>query len=104
MFNTIVKKIQPSTKVFNIHVVQYERDDHSVGSEQHLHWAVVLLIDGDSRGPCFQIVDRRFRDGRVEWSIADRDVDLRRTTKCLGGVTIGTIKERELNVLRTVRL
>ncbi|THH14273.1 hypothetical protein EW146_g6047 [Bondarzewia mesenterica] len=84
-------------------LVQYERDEYGVGTEEHLHWALVVFTKArEQQGPCFQVVDRHYRDGRVEWLLIDQNVTLGSTKKCLGGVHIGNIKKSKLGTLREV--
>ncbi|THH18338.1 hypothetical protein EW146_g2647 [Bondarzewia mesenterica] len=88
-------------KTLPIVIVQYERDKYGVGTEEHLHWALVVFTKArEQQGPCFQVVDRHYRDGRVEWLSIDQNVTLGRTKKCLGGVHIGNVKRSKLGNLR----
>lgn len=104
MLNTIAQRLNFSPKVLNIVIVQYERNDYGVGTEEELHWALILLERGHSvsRGDCFQAVDRRYNGQDVQWTLFDKQVDLRNTRKCLGGVCIGQIKESDVPNLRGV--
>lgn len=90
---------------YPIAVVQYERADYSVGNEEHLHWALIVITnEGDLTGPCWQVVDRHYSDGRgVVWELFDgNEVRLKMTKKCLGGVKIGTVKDKDLEFFATV--
>ncbi|KAF9808677.1 hypothetical protein IEO21_07789 [Rhodonia placenta] len=59
-----------------IAILQYQRAEFRVGTEEHLHWSILLLFDGK--------------------------VSLVRTRKCLGGVYIGTVKESQIASMREV--
>ncbi|KDQ58934.1 hypothetical protein JAAARDRAFT_68530 [Jaapia argillacea MUCL 33604] len=87
---------------YPIVVVQYKRDDYGVGSEQHLHWALIIITKGNS-GPCFQAVDRIYRDRpRKQWSAPYMEVNIESTRKCLGGVQVGTVKHRDLDIVKAM--
>ncbi|KAL4244584.1 hypothetical protein ABKN59_010893 [Abortiporus biennis] len=93
----------PQDISYPIVVAQYMRDDYGVGTEEELHWAIIVFTDiGFQKGPCFQIFDRHFRDGTVKWVYFEKDVYLHGTEKSLGGVTIGSVKESELEDLKKV--
>jgi hypothetical protein len=87
---------------YPIVIAQYERDDYGVGSEQHLHWALIVMTSKeDLQGHCFQAIDRHYsnRRGKVwELNYMSR-VSLRNTRQCLGCVQIGIVKARQLDAL-----
>ncbi|KAF9802223.1 hypothetical protein IEO21_09928 [Rhodonia placenta] len=69
-------KLFTTDRQCKIAVVQYERADYGVGTEEHLHWAI--------------------------WALFDRDISLLKTRKCLGGVYIGSVKYSQIKALREV--
>ncbi|EED80291.1 predicted protein [Postia placenta Mad-698-R] len=87
-----------------IAVVQYERADYRVGTEEHLHWAIVVQTERlDQDLPCFQVFDRHYSDSRgVQWHLFDRDISLLKMRKCLGGISIGSVKYSRIKALREV--
>ncbi|TFY77117.1 hypothetical protein EWM64_g6891 [Hericium alpestre] len=87
---------------YPIAVVQYERDGYGIGTEEQLHWALVVLTGPGMAGPAFQIFDRTYNDGRVVWNFFDGVLQLGIATKCLGGVCIGIVKQSELDEFRKV--
>ncbi|TFY74033.1 hypothetical protein EWM64_g9979 [Hericium alpestre] len=81
-------------------LAQYKRDDFGIGTEQHLHWALLVVTDSKHiSGPCFQAVDRTYQDARgKKWSAHFAPAaSLMAMDKCLGAVQIGTVKHRELD-------
>ena len=94
-------------KLYYIVVAQYKRDDFDVGAEENFHWALFVLEGIDDRAvsvssPCYQVFDRHYHDGRVEWVLFHRHAVLDKTGKWLGGVVIGRVKESELATLDKV--
>jgi len=87
--------------VKDISVVQYERADYGVGTEEHLHWAIVLLPSGGkTKGRSFQVIDRHYQDERgVQRNLYDLDEDLRRNKRCLDGVRIGSVRKNDYEAL-----
>ncbi|KAK7682216.1 hypothetical protein QCA50_014803 [Cerrena zonata] len=90
-----------ANKSHYIVVAQYKRADYGVGAEENFHWAIIILedINEDAAlcGPCYQVFDRHFNDERgVEWHLYNKPVTLGRTDKSLGGVVIGTVKQKDL--------
>jgi hypothetical protein len=87
---------------YPIVIAQYKRDEYGVGNEEELHWALIVITSRDNlQGHCFQAVDRNYSDGRGKvWAphYAPK-ASLRKTTKCLGGVQIGSVKARNLDGL-----
>ena len=101
MLSTL-SKLLPD-KEHDIHVVQYERADFGVGSEEELHWAIVVLPPGKPKGRSFQVIDRYYQDERgVQWNLHDQTEDLRSTRKCFGGVRIGRVKGGDVDDLYKV--
>ena len=97
--SALSKLLNPS---YPIVIAQYKRDDYGVGSEQYLHWALIVLTSKEElEGHCFQAVDRHYSDGRgTVWEPHyTPSASLRKTTKCLGGVQIGSVKARKLDAL-----
>lgn len=89
-------------------VVQYKRDEFGVGTEDKLHWAIVAVSSNKSGtviGAVWQVVNRVYSDGRgIVWSMHHRsEVELNASSKCLGGVIIGSIKGKDVEKLNTVR-
>ncbi|CAA7263960.1 unnamed protein product [Cyclocybe aegerita] len=87
---------------YPIVLAQYKRDGWGVGHEEHLHWALMTITDTNRlRGHCFQAVDRVYADERGKvWSLHyAKDASLERTSKCLGGIQIGSVKARKLDSL-----
>lgn len=100
----LLKNILKSSQ-YPIVIAQYERDDYSFNHPEQLHWAIIVLENvKDQKGQCWQAVDRHFRDGRVDWRIADKVVRLGNTTKCLGGVCIGYVEAHKVDDIREVCL
>ncbi|EED82804.1 predicted protein [Postia placenta Mad-698-R] len=97
-------KLFTTDRQCKIAVVQYERADYGVGTEEHLHWAIVVQTERlDQDLPCFQVFDRHYNDSRgVQWALFDRDISLLKTRKCLGGVYIGSVKYSQIKALREV--
>ncbi|KAG5353310.1 hypothetical protein C0989_008295 [Termitomyces sp. Mn162] len=99
-----LKNILKSSQ-YPIVIAQYERDDYSFNNPEQLHWAIAVLENTEhQKGPCWQAVDLHFRDGRVEWRIANKAVKLGNTTKCLGGVCIGHVEADQLDGIREIVL
>ena len=89
-------------------VVQYKRDDFGVGTEENLHWAIVAVSSNKSGtivGAVWQVINRKYSDGRgLVWELSHRtQVELNKSSKCLGGVIIGSIKGKDVEKLNTVR-
>ena len=89
-------------------VVQYKRDDFGVGTEENLHWAIVAVSSSKSGtivGAVWQVINRKYSDGRgLVWELSHRtQVELNKSSKCLGGVIIGSIKGKDVEMLNTVR-
>ncbi|KAJ3779390.1 hypothetical protein FB446DRAFT_630031 [Lentinula raphanica] len=101
-----LKELFSSNKEHTIAVIQYERDGYSVGREDQLHWALVVVTSDESHdpaGPCWQVYDRHYNDGTVIWELYDgHKVYLEHTTKCIGGVKVGSIKKSELKSLKEI--
>ncbi|KAH9884920.1 hypothetical protein C8Q73DRAFT_796037 [Cubamyces lactineus] len=87
---------------YPIVVSQYKRSNFGVGNEEDLHWAIVIMTDEDKlEGRMYQAVNRinDTRDG-VTWDISTAEkVSLERSSRCLGGVCIGVVKQKELSTL-----
>ncbi|KAI0791659.1 hypothetical protein C8Q75DRAFT_805274 [Abortiporus biennis] len=93
----------PLDTSYPIIVAQYKRDVYGVGTEEELHWAIIVFTDiANQTGPSFQIFDRHFRDGTVQWNYFEKVVQLYKTDKSLGGVIIGSVKASELENLEKV--
>ncbi|TFK57513.1 hypothetical protein OE88DRAFT_1651269 [Heliocybe sulcata] len=75
-------------------IAQYKRDDYGVGKEEHFHWALIIVQDKQTLGGyVIQAVDRAVQGHGPTWHIDCRAVDsLSRSSKCLGGVQVGSIK------------
>ena len=89
-------------------VVQYKRETFGVGTEENLHWAIVAVSSNKSGvvvGALWQAVNRVNPDGpRVVWELEHRtQVELNASARCLGGVIIGSIKGKDVEMLNTVR-
>lgn len=101
---------------FPIVVVQYKRADFGVGTEEELHWMLMILITDTTSplagschseelamtmsGPSFQAIDRHYSDERgVVWNLhytqTDNLVNLL-SKRCLGGVRVGGISFRDM--------
>ncbi|KAH8077883.1 hypothetical protein BXZ70DRAFT_911266 [Cristinia sonorae] len=64
---------------------------------------IILLEPGEKPvGECFQVVNQLCPYGRVIWNIDSRIVDLRRTRKCLGGLSIGQLKQADMPAFKEV--
>lgn len=89
-----------------IAILQYQRAEFRVGTEEHLHWSILLETEALERRTdlrCSQAVDRTYGDERgKQWELFDGKVSLVRTRKCLGGVYIGTVKESQIASMREV--
>ncbi|KAI5887668.1 uncharacterized protein SCHCODRAFT_02680727 [Schizophyllum commune H4-8] len=88
-------------------VVQYKRDEFGVGTEDELHWAIVAVSSNKSGtivGAVWQVINRVYSDGRgIVWSMHHRsEVELNASSKCLGGVIIGSIKGKDVEKLNTL--
>ncbi|KAK7681483.1 hypothetical protein QCA50_015575 [Cerrena zonata] len=91
-------------KLNHIVIAQYKRAEYSVGAEENFHWAIIVLEKigaGDGfEGPCYQVFDRHYNDERgIQWILFNKAVSLDRTEKTLGGISIGTIKRKDLEEL-----
>ncbi len=104
------KILNKKPSAYAIAVVQYERDDFSVGHEEQLHWAIAAVISVKNQFEIevhgWQIIDRIYSDGRPkEWLLHYRgDAQLHKTFKCLGGVNIGQIEGKDIEKLNQVSL
>ncbi|KAJ3972422.1 hypothetical protein EV361DRAFT_970872 [Lentinula raphanica] len=85
-----LKELFSSNKEHTIAVIQYERDGYSVGREDQLHWALVVVTSDESQTPMIL----QLYDGHK--------VYLEHTTKCIGGVKVGSIKKSELKSLKEI--
>ncbi|KAA1475190.1 hypothetical protein DENSPDRAFT_412763 [Dentipellis sp. KUC8613] len=85
-------------------LAQYKRDDFGAGNEQELHWALLVITDITRlSGPCFQAVDRTYRDARgKQWSPHSAECSLLSTDKCLGAVQIGSVRQRDLTAFSSL--
>ncbi|KAL1661291.1 hypothetical protein GGF50DRAFT_90735 [Schizophyllum commune] len=88
-------------------VVQYKRDDFGVGTEENLHWAIVAVSSNKSGtivGAVWQVINREYSDGRgLVWELSHRtQVVLNKSSKCLGGVIIGSIKGKDVEMLNNL--
>ncbi|KAJ3745817.1 hypothetical protein DFH05DRAFT_1055928 [Lentinula detonsa] len=102
---SILNQIFGNNETYPIVVIQYERDGFSVGREDQFHWALIVITDEKEKsGPCWQALDRHYSDGRgVIWELYDgKVVHPERTTKCLGGVKVGSVKKSELKSLKEI--
>ncbi|KAG6849901.1 hypothetical protein H0H93_003915 [Arthromyces matolae] len=89
----------------NARRAEYERADYSVNNPEELHWALAVLQEDEvQEGPCWQVIDRHYRDGRVEWSIIYQPVRLGKTMKCLGGVCVGRVEADKLEEMKQLIL
>lgn len=103
---SLFKRVLPSPSEHRIVVVQYERDIYTAPEDvEQLHWAIIVIVDEwQQQGPCWQVTDRHYRDGSVEWTMPIiREVNLGKTSKCLGGVSIGLVKAEDIDRLEQVR-
>ncbi|KAG6812522.1 hypothetical protein H0H92_002413 [Tricholoma furcatifolium] len=90
---------------YPIIIAQYERDDYSIKNPEQLHWAIIVLEDvKEQKGPCWQAINRNYRDGRVEWNLSNSIVRLASTSKCLGGVCICHVKAENVKDLEQLVL
>ncbi|KAJ3982789.1 hypothetical protein F5890DRAFT_1574418 [Lentinula detonsa] len=104
-FSTLKQIFSNTKETYPIVIIQYERDGFSVGREDQLHWALIVITDEDEKsGPCWQAFDRHYSDGRgVIWELYDGKVVFpEHTMKCLGGVNVGSVKKSELKSLREI--
>ncbi|KAK7682218.1 hypothetical protein QCA50_014805 [Cerrena zonata] len=93
-----------SDKLHHIVIAQYKRADYSIGEEENFHWAIVVLekiaVGEEFKGPCYQVFDRHYNDERgIQWNLFNKPVSLDKTEKSLGGISIGTIKRKDLDEL-----
>ncbi|KAJ3726043.1 hypothetical protein C8R42DRAFT_425662 [Lentinula raphanica] len=114
--NSSMTPTSSSNSIYPIVVLQYERADCSFGQEENLHWALIVITsvnesnlagqdDEEILGPCWQVFDRHYSDGRgVVWELFDGKIvhPEEPGTRCIGGVKIGEIEERELVKLRKI--
>jgi hypothetical protein len=90
---------------YPIVIAQYERDGFSAGSEEKLHWAIMVVTDTEElRGHIFQAIDRTYSNRPYpntvwERSYRDPSASLLKTTKCVGIAQIGSVKARDLDTL-----
>ncbi|KIY44662.1 hypothetical protein FISHEDRAFT_50938 [Fistulina hepatica ATCC 64428] len=94
-----------TTSYYPIVISQYERDGYSAPDNvDQLHWAIIVVVkERQQQGPCWQVYDRHYRDGRVEWAMsAISQATMGNTNKCLGGVRIGFVKAEDLSQLQQV--
>ncbi|KAJ6512980.1 hypothetical protein C8R45DRAFT_890811 [Mycena sanguinolenta] len=97
MSKLLTKIVNPT---YPIVIAQYERDDYSVGNEEHLRWALMVVRNSDKlRGPIFQAIDRLYYGGTTAtWERSYLpEGDLLKTTKCIGLIQIGSVKARDLD-------
>ncbi|KAJ7183636.1 hypothetical protein C8R46DRAFT_884416 [Mycena filopes] len=83
-------------------IAQYERDDFTVGDEEKLHWAIIVLTKPDAlEGHVFQAIDRIYSDERGEqWSRHyQANGSVLKAPKCVGLAQIGAVKAREVQSL-----
>jgi hypothetical protein len=85
-----------------ITIAQYERDDFTVGNEEKLHWAIIVLTKPDAlEGHIFQAIDRIYSDERGEqWERhCQSSGSVLKVSKCVGLAQIGSVKARDLQSL-----
>lgn len=100
--SSLLNKLFKKGTQCEVAIVQYERDDYSVGHEEQLHWAVVAVVSKDEseiKAAVWQIMDRHYSDGRPsEWSLSHvPTMPLNKTMKCLGGVIIGVMERKDID-------
>lgn len=90
------------TAKYAIIVTQYERWSYSIGSEEQLHWAIIVRTGEDifQSGPMYQVHLNR-ATGAWELSTLPKVIP-EESAKCLGGLRVGTVRQRELKGLRRV--
>ncbi|KAI0781788.1 hypothetical protein C8Q75DRAFT_790029 [Abortiporus biennis] len=104
------KTEEDSEIVYPIAVVQYARDEYGVGTEEHLHWALIVLVDNElQRGPCFQVFEpddsKALSDRSPSWELFHENVKLDfHGDQCLGGVIVGYVRQNELLNLQRIAL
>ncbi|KAJ7796742.1 hypothetical protein B0H13DRAFT_1674740 [Mycena leptocephala] len=97
-----------ANKLFNssfpIVIAQYTRDGYGAGNEEHLRWALMVVVkDAALEGPTWHAIDKHWADGGVTWERAYLPkASLLRTNKCIGLVQIGAVKARDLKSLIAV--
>ncbi|KAJ6492551.1 hypothetical protein C8R47DRAFT_1270830 [Mycena vitilis] len=86
---------------YPIAIAQYERDDFTVGSEEKLHWAIIVLTNPTAlEGHIFQAIDRIYSDERGEqWERHYQAAGNALVPKCVGLAQIGAVKARDLQSL-----
>lgn len=89
-----------ASDVYRIVVAQYTRLGYNVGQEEDFHWALVLLRPNKSAGYAYQVtndvVSLGDGVGKVIWKHQHQDIDLDKSSKCKGGVVIGTLHESDM--------
>ncbi|TRM60053.1 hypothetical protein BD626DRAFT_408073 [Schizophyllum amplum] len=102
--SAILNKLRKEERQCTVAVIQYERNDFSVGHEEQFHWALVAVVskkDLSIRSVAWQVSDRHYSDGRpMEWILHDNEVEVNKTFKCLGGVILGQISEKDVDKAR----
>ncbi|KAJ7183781.1 hypothetical protein C8R46DRAFT_1344494 [Mycena filopes] len=86
-------------ETYPLAIVQYERADFKAGSEEQLHWALMIVTKREKReGHIFQAVDRTYQgQSSATWTRSYLPKgSLLKTSKCLGLVQIGSVKARDL--------
>lgn len=92
---------------YSIVIAQYERGNFGVGTEEHLHWAIIVVINEEKQeGRMYQAINRPMNTPHgpvVGWELStSQNASLDKSHKCLGAVRIGIVKQKELEKLSSV--
>ncbi|EIW61309.1 uncharacterized protein TRAVEDRAFT_95718, partial [Trametes versicolor FP-101664 SS1] len=96
-------KLIGKERVYSIVVSQYIRVIYGLGAEEKPHWSIVIITDERNlKGRMYQIVTGSpgsIRNGTT-WELATSDkASLYKSSKCLGGVRIGSVREGQMDSL-----
>ncbi|OJT10168.1 hypothetical protein TRAPUB_13273 [Trametes pubescens] len=102
----LVRKLLGKERVYSIVVSQYIRVIYGLGAEEKLHWSIVVITDERNlKGHIYQIVTGgpgSIRNGTT-WEMTTSDkASLYKSSKCLGGVRIGSVREGQMDSLDKV--
>ncbi|KAI0371436.1 hypothetical protein BV20DRAFT_1051465 [Pilatotrama ljubarskyi] len=89
---------------YSVVVAQFKTSEFGAGDEENLDWALVIIVDEDELvGGTYQAKPRlknHYGGGACIVATSDRE-PLAESSRCLGGVRIGTINRSEVNDLES---
>ncbi len=102
----LFRRLVGKERLYSIVVSQYIRGIYGLGDEEQLHWSILVLTNEQKlEGRVYQILTGgpQSMRNRTTWELDIRDkVSLHKSFRSLGGVSIGSIRERQFDHLHRV--